>query len=62
MKKETIDKNLKFVRLQVRNLYIAVLKEDYDAADDVMAEIDDSVFSLLDDVEQIFKALGGDEI
>lgn len=62
MKKETIDKNLKFVRLQVRNLYIAVLKEDYDAADDVMAEIDDSVFGLLDDVEQIFKALGGDEI
>ena len=62
MKKETIYDNLKYVRLQIRNLYIAVLKEDYDAADDVIEEIDDSIQSIADDVEELYNALGGDEV
>lgn len=57
MEKETINSNLRFVRLQVRNLYIAVLKDDFDAADDVMGEIDDSIQTIVDDVEELFEEL-----
>ena len=62
MKKETIDKNLIFVRIQARNLYILLLQEEYNAADDVVDEIDENIKAIQDDVDQILKALGGDGI
>lgn len=57
MKKETFTKNLNFLRLQVRNLYVAVLKETYNAADDVVDEIDDEIRSMIDDVDQLYAEL-----
>ena len=57
MKKETFIANLNFVRIQTRNLYIALLKNDIKFADDVLSDIDDSVLNLRGDTEQLYKAL-----
>ena len=55
-------KNLDFIKIQVRNLYIALLQGDYNEADDVVDEIDDQIDAMIEDVDQLFKALGGDLI
>lgn len=55
-------KNLDFIKIQVRNLYIALLQGDHNEADDVVDEIDDQINTMIEDVDQLFKALGGDLI
>lgn len=62
MKKVHFIKNLDFIKIQVRNLYIALLQGDYNEADDVVDEIDDQIVAMIEDVDQLFKALGGDLI
>ena len=62
MKKVHFIKNLDFIKIQVRNLYIALLQGDYNDADDVVDEIDDQIVAMIEDVDQLFKALGGDLI
>ena len=62
MKKVHFIKNLDFIKIQVRNLYIALLQGDYNEADDVVDEIDDQINAMIEDVDQLFKALGGDLI
>ena len=61
MKKETFIANLNFLRIQVRNLYIALLKNDIKFADDVLSDIDDSVLDLRGDTEHLYKALDESE-
>ena len=62
MKKETYIRNLNFIRIQARSLYIDLLKNDLESADEVLEGIDESICAMIDDVENLFRVAGGDEI
>lgn len=49
--KERLRRRIQNLRVQIRSLYIALLKEDYKTADEMLGYFDGAVSMLCDDVD-----------